>query len=397
MQDFAVREVLRLPARRRVAVGVLGAEPGGEQPGLRPARRHGRLHQPDVEGLAALRRAEPERHRRPAPGARPASGSWPTSSCRCCRSTTPSSSLEVGHGHPRAADAGVLDHLGGDRPAGPQRLLRRAQVRRQRPRRAGGAGPLLPRAATASTVLHADPSELTLRTARSATTGQRVDLAYRDYASSDLIELETEGVDVEPMRAAPPAEPHDLVDRRRAGPEELLGGPHRPAVHASSTSRRTSGRSSAGTSCGRASCPTAGRVLPDGRPGNLLDYARTSTRRWCSSRTARYGGEGVVIGPAVTRASGRRRWRRPWPTRRPLGGAAAGEHPGQRVPGASARRRGARRAVLHGDGLRADEYGLAVLGRASQKQVVNVAQRGGMCGVLVSRWRPHVGAAMVPS
>jgi len=29
--------------------------------------------------------------------------------------------------------------------------------------------------------------------------------------------------------------------------------------------------------------------------------------------------------------------------------------------------------------------GGAVLGRASQKQVVNVAQRGGMCAVLVGR------------
>ena len=31
------------------------------------------------------------------------------------------------------------------------------------------------------------------------------------------------------------------------------------------------------------------------------------------------------------------------------------------------------------------EYGLAILGRASQKQVVNVAQRGGMCSVMVGR------------
>ena len=36
-------------------------------------------------------------------------------------------------------------------------------------------------------------------------------------------------------------------------------------------------------------------------------------------------------------------------------------------------------------GFAPSKYGLSILGRASQKQVVNVAQRGGMCGVLVGR------------
>jgi hypothetical protein len=34
-------------------------------------------------------------------------------------------------------------------------------------------------------------------------------------------------------------------------------------------------------------------------------------------------------------------------------------------------------------GLAPTKYGLSILGRASQKQVVNVAQRGGLCSVLV--------------
>jgi hypothetical protein len=36
-------------------------------------------------------------------------------------------------------------------------------------------------------------------------------------------------------------------------------------------------------------------------------------------------------------------------------------------------------------GFAPTKYGTSVLGRASQKQVVNVAQRGGMCVVLVGR------------
>ena len=43
-------------------------------------------------------------------------------------------------------------------------------------------------------------------------------------------------------------------------------------------------------------------------------------------------------------------------------------------------------------GFAASEHGVAILGRASQKQVVNVAQHGGICGVLVSHSRPAIGA-----
>ena len=50
------------------------------------------------------------------------------------------------------------------------------------------------------TVMHADPSELVLKDGAVWHEGQRVDLAYRDYGVVDLLELEAEGVDVEPMR-----------------------------------------------------------------------------------------------------------------------------------------------------------------------------------------------------
>ena len=36
-------------------------------------------------------------------------------------------------------------------------------------------------------------------------------------------------------------------------------------------------------------------------------------------------------------------------------------------------------------GFAPTKYGLGIVGRASQKQVVNVAQRGGMCGILIGR------------
>ena len=42
------------------------------------------------------------------------------------------------------------------------------------------------------------------------------------------------------------------------------------------------------------------------------------------------------------------------------------------------------------------KYGLAILGRASQKQVVNVAQRDGMCGVLIGQPAGRLHGPAVP-
>src|SRR5262249_2414833 len=50
-------------------------------------------------------------------------------------------------------------------------------------------------------VLHADPSELTLRGNEVYYDDQVVDLGYRDYCVYDLMELEREGVNVDQMRA----------------------------------------------------------------------------------------------------------------------------------------------------------------------------------------------------
>ena len=49
-------------------------------------------------------------------------------------------------------------------------------------------------------------------------------------------------------------------------------------------------------------------------------------------------------------------------------------------------------------GFASTRYGVSILGRASQKQVVNVAQRGGMCAVFVGHVpaRLHGPAPIVP-
>ncbi|MGZ8399636.1 MAG: hypothetical protein ACXWWN_11435, partial [Gemmatimonadales bacterium] len=45
-------------------------------------------------------------------------------------------------------------------------------------------------------------------------------------------------------------------------------------------------------------------------------------------------------------------------------------------------------------GFAATQHGVSILARASQKQVVNVAQHGGLCAVMVSRSRPTTGEAV---
>jgi uncharacterized circularly permuted ATP-grasp superfamily protein len=135
-------------------------------------------------------------------------------------------------------------------------------------------------------------------------------------------------------------------------------------------------------------------VLPDGRLGHLLDYARGHHEALVLKPNRAYGGDGIVIGPAVTReqweaavadalADPDDRW-----VVQQVATIPVREFPVVGPDGA-----------VHVEpfytvmGFAASEDGVAILARASQKQVVNVAQHGGLCGVLVSRSRPVVGEA----
>ena len=94
-----------------------------------------------------------------------------------------------------------------------------------------------------------------------------------------------------------------------------------------------------------------------------------------------FGGEGVVIGPSVTQEE----WdaavaraladEEPWVVQQ-LASIPVNEFP---VLGPDGKTH--LEPFYTVMGFAATKYGLAILGRASQKQVVNVAQRGGMCAV----------------
>ena len=241
------------------------------------------------------------------------------------------------------------------------------------------------------TVMHADPSELVLKDGAVWYEGQRVDLAYRDYGVIDLLELEAEGVDVEPMRVL--LRENRMVSSIAAELDqkacwEVLTDPRLCQEYFTAEERQLFQRHILWTRV----LSDRRTVLPDGRRGNLLEYARTSHEALVLKPNRSYGGDGIVIGPAVTRDE--------WETAL----QAALADPGDRWVVQQLATIPVREFPVVGPdgtvhiepfytvmGFAANEDGVAILARASQKQVVNVAQHGGICGVLVSRSRPAVG------
>jgi hypothetical protein len=123
--------------------------------------------------------------------------------------------------------------------------------------------------------------------------------------------------------------------------------------------------------------------LPDGSVADLLPFLREEREMLVLKPNRSYGGEGVVLGMAMSDAE--------WdasiqkavtdPTRwvvQQLAAIPVVEFP---VVG--------EQGTIHTEpfytvlGFAPSKYGVAIMGRASQKQVVNVAQRGGMCVIAV--------------
>jgi hypothetical protein len=239
-------------------------------------------------------------------------------------------------------------------------------------------------------VTHADPSELRLRGGRVWHGDDPVDLAYRDYAVADLLELADEGVDVEPMKVL--LRENRMVSSIAADLDQkscfeiftdpLLAhqyfGPAEQAIfkrHVPWT-RVVADRET---------------TLPEGRPGSLLEYARTAQEQLVLKPDRGYGGEGILVGPAASPVD--------WESA--LDAALADEQrwvvqqlvaiPVREFPVLAPDGRVAMEPFYTVMGFASSEDGLAVLARASQKQVVNVAQHGGLCAVLVCHSRPEVG------
>ncbi len=237
-------------------------------------------------------------------------------------------------------------------------------------------------------IYHADPAELVFRNNEVYYEGHVIDVAYRDYEVRDLAQQEKEG---ENVRAIKHLFKQNQIVSSMAGDFdhkscfEVFTDP-RFAQYFSVDERNMFRHHVLWT-----------RTLSDRRttdPHNeiieLLEYVRAHREILVIKPNRAYGGEDVLIGPSVTDGE--------W--------ADAIER-AMKEPGAWVVQRLAKISVyefpvLADDGtvqaapfyvvvgLASTKYGVAILGRASQKQVVNVAQRGGMLAVLVGRHTPRV-------
>ena len=241
------------------------------------------------------------------------------------------------------------------------------------------------------TVMHADPAELEQRGGKVWYEGKEVDIGYRDYSVSDLIDLQEEGVDVSPMRTLlreNRAISGIAADLDQKSCWEVLTDPELAARYFTSEEQDLFHRHVLWTRI----LSDRETVLPDGRPGNLLEYASSHCDTLVLKPNRSYGGEGIILGCSVAKSE----WDAaidaalPDPERwvvQQLANIPVREFPIMTADGR-----------VHAEpfytvmGFAASEHGMAILARASQKQVVNVAQRGGLAAVMVSRSVPEIGS-----
>jgi len=238
-------------------------------------------------------------------------------------------------------------------------------------------------------VLHADPSELRLRGDEVYYDDARVDVIYRDYSVLDLVELAEQGVDVAPMRtlfrqnrvvSSIAAELDQKSCWEIFTDEELcerfLSVEEWQIMRRHVLWTRLVGERTTTTAIGQ-------RV-------DLPEYMHRERESLVLKPNRSYGGQDVVVG-AIT---GQGDWDSAID-------AALGNTQDRSVVQQLAHipvksfhvldDRGA----LHVEpfyvvmGFAPSRYGVALVARASQKYVVNVAQRGGLCAVMVGASALH--------
>ena len=233
-------------------------------------------------------------------------------------------------------------------------------------------------------VLHADVSELRLRGDEVYYGDARVDLAYRDASVLDLIELANEGLDVAPMRAL--LKQNRIVSSITAELDqkscfEVFTDPDLAERFFTVEERQVMRRHVLWTRLvteRRTASPNGSRV-------DLLEFIRHERESLVLKPNRMYGGEGVLVGPSVSQSE--------WDTA--VDAALAGENERWVVQQiASIPVKSFHVLDEHNEvrvepfyvvmGFAPTRYGVALVCRASQQHVVNVAQHGGMCAAMVS-------------
>lgn len=237
-------------------------------------------------------------------------------------------------------------------------------------------------------VRHADVSELRLRGDEVFYEDTRVDLVYRDASVLDLIDIEAEGVDVTPMRAL--LRQNRVVSSITAELDqkslfEVFTDPVLAQRFLTVEERQVMRRHVLWTRL-----VSQRRTLsPHGEEVDLLEFARRERESLVLKPNRAYGGEGVLLGAGTTASewdgaidralSDEERWVLQQMTQIPVKSFPVLDGSGN----------------LHVEpfyvvmGMAVSRDGVAFVARASQQNVVNIAQRGGMCAVMVSAKALH--------
>lgn len=233
-------------------------------------------------------------------------------------------------------------------------------------------------------VVHVDPSELSMRGGEVHYGDLRIDIGYRDYSVMDLVDLARKGVDVEPMRVL--FRQNRMVSSIAAELDqkscwEVLTDPALAQQFFSPEERQIIRRHI----CWTRILSDRRSTNPKGEPCDLLSFAREEHELLVLKPNRAFGGKGVVVGPSVTSQEWNaaidsalqdsERW-----VIQELASIPVREFPVIGEDGTVSQE-----PFYVVQGFAASKYGVAFMARASQKQVVNVAQRGGVCAVLVGR------------
>jgi hypothetical protein len=233
-------------------------------------------------------------------------------------------------------------------------------------------------------IMHADPAELSLDGEEVLYGGDPIDLGYRDYPVLDLFELQRKGVNIAPMKAL--FKQNRMISSIAAELDqkscwEVLTDPQFTHKYFSADERQVFRRHILWTRI----VSDRKTLLPSGQVGNLLEFLCEGHERLVLKPNRSFGGEGVVIGPLLARdqwiaavdkaVADPERW-----VVQELANIPVSAFP---VIGPNDKINFEPFYTVMG--FAGTKYGLAILGRASQKQVVNVAQRGGLCVVMIGR------------
>jgi carboxypeptidase Taq len=236
-------------------------------------------------------------------------------------------------------------------------------------------------------VVHVDPRELALVGDDVQAQGRTIDLAYRDYEVRDLIALERTGADLRPMRrlfAENRVVSSIAGDFDHKSGFELLTDPVLAERHFSPEERRLFAKHVLWTRVLRPRTTTSW----DGNTVDLERFAIEQREALVLKPNRSYGGTGVHLGASVDPGT--------WAALVATAMRGADDPHGQWVLQRAAPIPLFEFPIVDDDGGVTEEpfytvmgfaptdHGLGVMCRVSQKQVVNVAQRGGIAAVLIA-------------